>query len=186
MRLIVFLWIVFVTLVFADFARASGGGPLLLLFNLSVFIVGQIWIISIEFLIYRRMIKTSKEDAFWDVVTANIYSTIVVAFGIPVFIAALGIAGNFIPGELGAIWTAISTWIYDKAKYGKLSVYASLLWFFILFVLTVYFEAWIFIKRWRKREFSAEVKPIKLCWYSNAISHFGLFIAILIIWRELM
>jgi hypothetical protein len=168
---------------------ASGGGPLLLIFNLSVFIIGQIWIIGIEYLIYRRIIKAkgeSREDLFWDVVVVNAYSTIAVAFGVSFLIAVLGLAGNFMPGELGAIWTAISTWVYDKARYGKLSVYISFIWFLILFVLTVYFEAWVYTKRWVKREFKPEVKPIRLCWMGNTISHLGLFIAILIIWRELL
>jgi len=49
-----------------------------------------------------------REDLFWDVVVVNVYSTIVVAFGVSFLIAVLGMAGSFIPGEFGAIWTAIS------------------------------------------------------------------------------
>jgi hypothetical protein len=184
MKIIIFL--LFAYLIFPDHAWASGGAPLLLLFNLSVFIVGLLWLVGIEYLIYRKMIDSSKAQAFWDVVAANIYSTIVVAFGIPLIIAVLGLIGGLVPGEIGKILSAIGTWVQDNAQYGKLAVYIAFLWFIGLFIVTVFFESWVFRKRWEKIDFDPKVKPVKLCLYCNAISHLGLFIAMVLIWHELL
>ncbi len=157
-----------------------------MLFNGSVFVIGQIWIIGVEFLIYRRMVSTSKQDAFWDVFSVNLLSTVAIAFGLPILIATIGLAGSFYPGHLGEIIPALGTWVYEKSRYSKLAVYMALFWFVLLFILTVFFEALIFRRRWKKRSFYPNITPLNLCWYTNALSHLGLFIAVLVIWRELI
>ncbi len=168
------------------FVYASGGGPLLLLFNSSVFILGQIWIMGVEYLIYRRLVMVSKQEAFGDIFSANIFSTFAVAFGLPLIIAFAGLAGNFLPGNMGEVLPAIGTWMYENSKYNKLAVYMTLFWFALSFVVTVYFEAWIYRRRWRKRGFDSDMNPTTLCWYTNTVSHIGLLVAVLIIWRELI
>jgi uncharacterized membrane protein YoaK (UPF0700 family) len=180
------IFLLFYCIVFPDYAWASGGAPLLLVFNLSVFIVGLVWIFGIEYLIYRRMVDSSKSEAFWDVVTVNTYSTTVVAFGIPLIISFLGVVGSFIPGQTGKIISVVATLVQDNAQYGKLAVYMAFVWFAVLFVVTVFFESWLFRKRWSKRDFDPKTKPVKLCWYCNAVSHLGLLLAIVLIWHELL
>ncbi|BBO91763.1 hypothetical protein [Desulfosarcina ovata] len=164
----------------------AGGGPLLLLFNSSVFIIGQLWIVGVEFLIYRRFINVSKKEAFVDVFKANILSTIAIAFGLPLIVVIAGLFGSFLPGKIGGILSAIGTWVYENGQYNKLAVYMSFFWFVLLFVVTVYFEAWIYKRRWSRRGFVYSVYPTTLCWYANAVSHTGLFVAILAIWHELI
>lgn len=182
-RILIF---VFVILLSPTYVWASGGGPLLLLFNSSVFVIGQIWIIGVEFIIYRRLVKVSKQDIFGDVFSANIFSTLAVAFGLPLIIAFAGLACNFLPGNIGEVLSAIGTWVYENSKYNKLAVYMTLFWFALSFVVTVYFEAWIYRRRWRKRGFDSDMNPTTLCWYTNTVSHIGLLVAVLIIWRELI
>lgn len=165
---------------------ASGGGPLLLLFNGSVFVIGQIWIIGVEFLIYRRMVSISKQDAFWDIFSANLLSTVAIAFGLPILIAIIGLAGNLFHGHFGELMLAFGTWVYENSKYSKIAVYMAFFWFVLLFILTVFFETLIFKMRWKKRNFLSNLNPLSLCWYTNALSHLGLLIAILIIWHELI
>lgn len=168
------------------FVYASGGGPLLLLFNFSVFIIGQIWIMGVEFIIYRRLVIVSKQEAYGDIFSANIFSTLVVTFGLSLLITLAGLVGSLVPGNLGEVLPALGTWVYENSKYNKLAVYISFFWFVLLTVATVYFESWIYRRRWRKRGFYTNVNPTILSWYTNTISHIGLFIAILIIWQELI
>lgn len=178
--------IVFIVLLCPGYVWASGGGPLLLIFNASVFIVGQLWVVSVELFIYRRFVESSSQEAFEDVLITNLLSTVAIAFGLSSMIAAAGLAGSLLPGNAGFLLSAIGTWVYENAKYGKFAVFMALLWFVVLSVVTVYFEAWIYKRRWRKRDFIPSVNPIKLCWYANAVSHIGLFVAVLIIWHELL
>jgi hypothetical protein len=171
---------------FPNFVWASGGGPLLLIFNSSIFIVGQIWIMGIEFIIYRRLVMASRQEIFGDIFSANIFSTIAVAFGFPILVAAVGLIGNFLYGAIGEVLLALGTWVYKNSNYSRLAVQITLFWFAVSFVITLYFEAWILKKRWEKRNFAPGMKPTTLCWYTNTISHIGLLLAILVIWHELI
>lgn len=180
------LLISFVVILSPATAWASGGGPLLLLFNSSVFIIGQIWIMGVEFLIYRKFVRISKQEALGDIFSVNIFSTLVVAFFLPLIIAVAGLAGNLLPGNISAVISALGTWAYDNSKYNNLALFMSFFWFSLLFVVTVYFEAWIYKRRWRKRGFVSDVNPITISWYTNSISHIGLLMAILAIWHELL
>jgi hypothetical protein len=180
------IFLTFTMLIFPAIVWASGGGPLILIFNSSVFIVGQLWIIGVEFFVYRRMVLSSKQQAFEDVLIINILSTVAIAFGLSSTIAAVGLVGSFLPGNAGVFLSAIGTWVYEGARYNRFSVYMALLWFMLLSVATVYFEAWAYKRRWRKRGFASSVNSTTLCWYANAISHAGLFVAVLAIWHELI
>lgn len=186
MNFVKILLLTFFVILSPSFVYASGGGPLLLLFNSSVFIIGQIWIMGVEFIIYRKLVIVSKQEAFGDIFSANIFSALVVAFGLPLIITFAGLAGSLLPGNIGEVLSAVGTWAYENGKYNKLAVYMTLFWFVLSIVATVYFEAWIYRKRWRKRGFYTNVSPVILCWYTNSISHIGLFVAILIIWHELI
>lgn len=186
MNIIKILSLSFFQILSPTFVYASGGGPLLLLFNSSVFIVGQILIIPIELIVYRNLVIISRREAFRDIVSANIFSTLVVAFGFSLIITFLGLLGSFLAGNIGQVISAIGTWAYESSKYNKLAVYMSLFWFVTLFVLTVYFEAWIYRRRWNKRGFYTNVPSVRLSWYTNTISHIVLFIGILVIWHEVI
>ena len=177
---------VFVLVFSPSCSWASGGGPLILIFNGSVFIVGQIWIVGVEFIIYRRLLVSSKQHAFGDVLVVNLLSTIAIAFILASIIAAGGLVGSFLPGDTGALISALGSWVYDNAKYGRLAVYMSLFWFIFLSVVTVYFESWVYKRRWRKRGFAPNVSSTTLSWCANAVSHIGLFVAVLVIWHELI
>jgi hypothetical protein len=176
---------VFILLILPSLAWASGGGPLLLFFHLSVFIIGQIWVITIEFSVFWRLLSIKKSEIFWDVFSMNIYSTLVIALGIPLILAGLSAAFGYIfQNEFGELIMALGTWVYQKPTFGKLPIYMSFFWSVGLFVLSVHFEAYILRKRWAKRDFASQVGPVKLCWISNTVSYAGLLIAILVIWRE--
>jgi hypothetical protein len=186
MNFIRILLFIFFVILSPTFVYASGGGPLLLLFNSSVFIIGQIWIMGVEFIIYRKLVIVSKEEAFGDVFSANIFSTLVVAFGFSLIITFAGLVGSLLPGNIGQVLSAIGTWAYENSKYNRLALCMSLFWFVLSIVMTVYFEAWIYRRRWSKRGFYTNVSPAILAWYTNTISHIGLFVAILIVWHELI
>lgn len=180
------LQLFFFSLIAPSCAWASGGGPILLLFNGSVFIIGQIWIIGIEYFIFRRLLDDSKMEIFKDIVSANLQSTIMLAFILPFVIALVGLAGSFVPGQLGDLSLAIGTWVHDKSAYGKLPVYLAFVWFITLYFLTVIFEASIYRRRWKKRGYSPKVSPLNICFCTNTVSHMGLLIAILAIWHEIV
>ena len=163
----------------------SGGGPLLLLFNGSVFIIGQIWIIIVEFYIHYKKLKASKYVIFFDVLISTIFSTIVIAFGLPLIIALISLIGNFFPGVLGDIIISTGTWVFEGTVFNRYAIIISIIWYVVLFVITVYFEAWILRKRWMRRNFIPTIEPIKLSWLCNSFSHFGLLLGIFIIWNEL-
>ena len=171
---------------FPSTANASGGGPLLLIFNASVFIIGQVWIVFVEYLIYMRFISLPAKTALKDIVVINIFSTISIAFIVPAAIAAVGVAGSFLPADIGKISAAFGTWVCDGCEYNRLALIAAFSWFLVLFILTVYFEAWMLKKRWKKDELNQQVSILKLSWYANSVSYLGLLIGILVIWSELI
>jgi hypothetical protein len=127
-----------------------------------------------------------KKDAFRDVLVVNIASTIVIAVGIPILIAGVSLCGNFLPGRTGELILAMGSWVYDKSRFARLAVSASLVWFFLLFIITVYFEALILKWLWNRRKSSPEVGAATLSWWSNSVSHLGIFVAILLMWSDLV
>ena len=180
------LLIIFIIIFIPSVVLASGGGPLLLLFNSTVFIIGQVWIIGIELVIYTRMVKLSRKEAFKDILITNVLSTLLFAFIIPLIIAVIGLAGNFIPGSLGQIMAAIGTWVNEGSQYGRLALSISFFWFVLLYVATVFFEAKIIKRRWEKRSTLSNSNPVIISWYMNSVSYAGLLVAILVIWHELL
>ena len=79
----------------AGSARADGGAPLLLFINIPVFVVGFVWIILSEFILYRRLIPAlAAKDAFYDVSIANAASTVAIGIGFPFCLALLGLLGG--------------------------------------------------------------------------------------------
>ena len=173
-------------IVIPKLAHASGGGPLLLIFNASVFVVGQLWIVAVEYLIYKRFVCNSAKDAISDMVSINVFSTIAIAFFVPLIVAAIGIAGSFLPGDAGRVAAALGTWVCDGCRYNHIALAVTFLWFVLLFLMTVYFEALILKKKWTKRGLRPPISTARICWYTNSVSYLGLLVGILVIWSELL
>lgn len=164
-------------------AFADGGGPLLLIFNFLAFLYGSILIVLVEWFLYVRLASVPRDLAFWDSLVANVLSTIVVGFGLPLAIGLISSFGHFITwGGFGDVLLALGTWAYGGIKYPKLSLTMTAFWLVVTFFLTVWYEAKILRKRWDRRGFVGKIKPVKLSWYCNSITYAGLYIVFLVAW----
>ena len=162
-------------------ARADGGAPLLLFINVPVFVIGFVWIILAEFVVYRRLIPTlAAKDALYDVAIVNLASTLAIGIGIPICLALVGLLGGLLPGTFGGILAAAGTWLgnYSQARWAFLF---TALWVPVSFVATVYFEAWCFKQRWKRRPFM-RTDANQVSWKLNAVSYTGLVVIGVLMW----
>ncbi|MFA6957894.1 MAG: hypothetical protein WC538_18665 [Thermoanaerobaculia bacterium] len=126
-------------------ASADGGAPLLLVINLYVFSLGQVWIITSEFLYLRgKLLETSRAKLLGWVTVTNLVSTAVGALIIPfiwavLFLVLSGLGSPNLP-TLAGVLAAIGTWIIgDRSPYVWLAFSASA----VLFVLTYFVTVWL-------------------------------------------
>jgi hypothetical protein len=163
-------------------AFADGGGPLLLIFNFMAFLYGSIIIILVEWFLYCLLASVPRKDAFWDSLIANVLSTLIIGFGLPLVIAALTMLVDvpalkkLIPPGINHVLLSIGTWVYEGMRYPKLTDTMTAFWLAVTFFLTVWLEAKILSKSWSRRGFVGKINPVKLSWYSNSITYAGLFI----------
>ncbi len=165
---------VLLLLLFPTAALANAGAPLLLVVNGLVFLYGMVLIVLAEWGLYVRLAKLPAREAFWDALTANLVSTVVIGFGFPLLIAALGMWGESLPKPAGQILLAAGTWVFDRIRYPRLTFLFTAFWLCVTYVLTVYCEAWFLSRRWRARGVTPPISPLALNWRSNTITYLGL------------
>jgi len=157
---------------------ANGGGPLLLYWNLFAFILGSILIVLIEAYIYRTKGAISQANALKDSFIANLWSTVLIGFGVPLAVAAItGALGEALPSQQG-YYLAIGTWLVDWMEYPKATVAFVYFWLVVSYLLTVQLERYVLSKRWLKRGETAAVMAKRLCWLSNSATYALLLLAL--------
>jgi hypothetical protein len=161
-------------------AYADGGGPLLLLFNLPLFTVGQLWIVGVEWLLLRTRITVPGSTLLWWVVAANLLSAAICAFGLPILWAALTAFASVVAGdsELGRVLTALGTWfVGDRSPYPRLAVIAAGVGFVVTFLPTVWIELRFLRRMLEKRD--QQVPGLTRCVVvANLASYAGLVVMI--------
>jgi len=122
-------------------AAANAGLPLLLAVNFTVFVVGGIAVVLVEWLAHIKLDGSRPGAALADVFWANFLSTVIIGLPLPWLIAeASQIAAK---RSEDAEWAlAAGTWIFDGFPDLRLSLGFALAYMALCFVLTVYFEAW--------------------------------------------
>jgi hypothetical protein len=160
----------------------DAGGPLLLIINLYLFILGQVWIIISEYIYLTEFVfknKLSNLKIFLLTFEMNLTSTIIGAFLFPLFLALIGYIGlkEFDNTTFGNILSGIGTWIIgDHTPYPTLVFISTLIGFIITLILTVFIENKIFFKY--QLQYLNETKKqilIKTI-IMNSISYSGLII----------
>ena len=168
-------------------ASANAGGPLLLIFNGMAFLYGSILIVLIEWGFYAWKARIPSKDALRDAFVVNLYSTVVVGLLFPLTIGTVSGVGMRLSGEAeaGHLFAAAGTWIYEGLKHPRLTFGFTLFWLAVTFVLTVFFEAWVAARRWRKRGVEPPVSARRLSWLCNSATYAGLFLVFLFGFGEL-
>jgi len=172
------LWL----LVIPAISYADGGGPLLLIINVYLFTVGQVWIQLAEFLYLIRVWPDLKKAlVFKWMFFANLASTALGALLLPFLWAAVFALLASIPGlsdsNLGGVFWATGTWILgDNSPYPWLAMTVSGVLFVVTYFVTVLVE-YRLLKRFTISQ-GAEVTPIsiKQCYLVNLISYCGLVV----------
>jgi hypothetical protein len=156
-------------------AYANGGGPLLLILNAYIFVVGQVWIAGSETYVYKRNANLSLKESLKEVVLINLISTVVVGLGFPFILAVIGGIGSFLPEPIGPLFFLLGTWIVDKVPYDiNLLPYVMAVGFVATYFLTVFFESWCLNKYWKRKKIETTITAKKLSWYANSVSYGGL------------
>ncbi|WP_164513245.1 hypothetical protein [Thiosocius teredinicola] len=162
---------------------ANGGGPLLLYWNLFAFLFGSVFIVLIEAYVYGANGAISKANALKDSIIANLWSTLLIGFCVPLVVAAItGILSESMPSHQG-LYLAVGTWVFDQMQYPNVSVAFIYVWLGVSYLLTVQLEHYVLFKRWLKRGEAAVVKVKRLCWVSNSVTYSLLLVALsLVLW----
>ncbi len=163
-------------------AYADGGGPLLLLLNLYLFTLGQIWILLSEGFYIRKLFPTvSLSERIWWVIYFNFISTIAGAFIIPFIWAAIFGLLSIIPvistTIAGDILTAMGTWVVgDNSPYPWLAITMSGALFVLTYFLTVWIEYKLLIRLLNKNVIPIPNKLMRHSYIFNFISYIGFII----------
>ncbi len=171
---------------FPAMAYANGGGSLLLLISAGAFVYGQIWILLVETLFLKRASGQSASVSFKQVFLANLCSTIVVGFGLPLCLALITLGAMELPAPYGGYASLLGTWFYEGAPHLEYLGYVSIVWLFITLLLTVLCEKAFYQRHWRKVGFVPEFSVDRFIWQAHAVSYSGLLIVVLVMWRELL
>ena len=154
----------------------------MLIINVYLFTVGQVWILLAEFLyLIRVWPDLGKALVFKWVFFANLASTALGALLLPFLWAAVFALLASIPGlsdsNLGGVFWATGTWILgDDSPYPWLAMTVSGVLFVVTYFVTVLVE-YRLLKRLTKNQ-GVEVTPIsiKQCYVLNLISYCGLVV----------
>lgn len=164
-------------------AWADGGGPLLLIINCYLFSIGQLWILSSEYLyLLKRFPAAPKGRLLVGLLLINIVSTLGGALLIPLvwalvlmFLALLAGAGPWSNTTATNVLGALGTWVIgDNAPYPWLTMIMS----GVLFVVTYFATVWIeyrMLVNWPEWDVvPLENELLRASFRMNAISYAGL------------
>ncbi len=162
-------------------AFADGGGPVLLLVNGFLFTIGQVWILSAEFVyLTRRAPSIPKWRLAKWVVGANFVSTLGGALFIPfawaTVFALLSFIGPWRNSTFGGFLMACGTWIVgDNSPFPWLAMTMTA----ILFVGTYFATVWIeyrLLLQWDAGKTLMAEHGLRTVYVMNAISYAGLIV----------
>lgn len=163
-----FVLIIIFTLILPSIANAASHTPLLFLVTTPSLFWGLFLTIPLEGFLYHKIAGVTKASAFNDSFATNILSTIIVGFLFPFIITFLcSIGAEF----GGTIWRILGTFSDGSRQQNLEAVIPIIFWIFIMFILTVFCEAFILKKRWRSRKFLGKKDEIRTSLYCNAISY---------------
>lgn len=173
--------LLFLLLCITTHLYADAGAPLLLLINVQLFTLGQIWIILSEFLYLIFVLNTIfKKTIFGWVLLFNIISTLIGAFLFPLLLGLFGMLGFIKPLEdkpYGKIIPAFFTWIMgDKSPYLSLAVSMTIIYFIISYFITVWIEYTIICRLINRKEIDKPLNLLMHVFIFNAISYLGLIL----------
>jgi hypothetical protein len=157
---------------------ADGGGPILLIINGYAFSIGQVWILTAEFIyLFLLLRKTGlpKLKIFKINFIMNMLSTLLGAFLFPFLLAVVTLPGAFfMHTKWGGLLMALGTWIAgDNSPYPYVALGAAIVGFIITFFLTLWIE-YKYLKRLAEKK--QIIVSFKHCVYLNLISYAGLII----------
>ncbi len=155
---------------------------MLCVFNFSTFFAGIAFIVVIEFLLYKKMMPNNYKGLFGDVLYVNLWSFLFFLGGSILIPLAFSI-GTFFKNKAGLYCLSIGTWVSDNSAFPNLAIIAVFFWDFILFLIIIYFEAFLLKKRWRKRNEIAN--SLKISIVINTSSSAFFILLGLIIWNEI-
>lgn len=173
-------------------AAADGGGPIFIFAGPVVFLVAQVWIISVEVLVLHRLVPSlSWGNAFKDVFDANLRSYWQVGLLVPIAVSVGGLllawaVGGFLQlvglpalgSSLGSTIVGFAGWVLNDRVAVAALPYGLVTWFVITFFLSVRVEAKVLQRKWHDRGFTSTVTPIRASWIVNAASYAGLSVGI--------
>lgn len=155
-------------------ASANGGGPLLVIFSLYIFIYGQVWILGTETYIFIKETGVKTAMAFKQVFFANLVSTLLIGIAFPLLLATITYAATSSPGPFGDILSAVGTWAYDSAPYGEFVFPITLVWIVVSFLMTMYCERKFYLWYWQRTNFSFDLPINKFILKMHLVSYAGL------------
>ncbi len=167
-----------------EIAHASGGGPLIVLFNTSGHVVSFVCIVFVEYLLITRLFGIKYKNLLIDMIKVNAISLVAVNILIPLLVSVVSALGSIMPGENGNFIAAIGTWVFDRQVHTKLAIAMSFVWYLALYILTSILEAKLLTSRWKKAELNIDVNIRRISFSINTISHLLVLSVIVAIWWE--
>ncbi|MDY7001694.1 MAG: hypothetical protein SVS15_07935, partial [Thermodesulfobacteriota bacterium] len=155
---------------------------LLLIVNWLAFLYGFLFIVVIESAIYSRLCGASLTRSLLNMTLVNLVSTCLIGLGVPFLIGFLSMRiGSASGGSAELIW-ALGTWFYGPSRYSGVMIWATVFWFVITYVATIYFEAWQIAWQWKRRSFKSPVSARKLSWIANSSTYLLIALFTLVTW----
>lgn len=160
---------------------ADGGGPVLLIFNGIMFTIGQIWILTAEFVYLKILLKGQKNFLIikWTILI-NLISTLLSGLLIPFLLAAFGFIGVMQPfnsNTLNNLILALGTWIAgSNFQFTIISFLITLLGFIATYFLTVFIEYKFLYKFQKEMNLFDKKSILKHSYLFNLISYSGIFV----------
>jgi hypothetical protein len=157
--------------------------------NVSLFTVGQVWIIAAESFYLWRITRLGAKDLLTWVVTMNLASTALGAFGIPFLWAVLTGIVSYLTwsSQFGKVVAALGTWaLGDDTPYPKVAIAASIVGFCLTYLPTVWIELYL-SKQFAARK-GIEIPSLRKHLYLlNAVSYAGLVLLMIVglFWDQL-
>lgn len=165
-----------------NIAWADGGAPLLLIINWLAFLYGFIFIVVIESVIYSRLCKASLTRSLLNMTLVNLVSTCLIGLGLPFLVGFLSMSIGSASGGRADLVLAFGTWFRGPSRYSGVMLWATVFWFLVTYLATIYFEAWQIAWQWKRRSFKSPVSARKLSWIVNSSTYFLIALFTLLTW----
>ena len=170
-------------------ATAAGGGPLLVVMGLSIYLATLVWstlfkTLSLLWAVPGIGVGRAFRVALW----THLGSTIDIALTGSIVVAVGGLLGVLVEGRVGAVIVALATWVVSGGSelQGRIAVFAVLGWLAAFFPIIVGYEAKLLRVRLQSLSIEPVMSPIRIAALSNAISYLGYAGAMVLLWRHVV